>query len=268
MASTAKKRQKTAPVLMRLLRKHFDCDPAELPVVEYQLNTVDRPNLHLAIEELFSDRGRVHELVGILSLDEYQTASLGRLTRESSAKRFERGPVEFIDVPLPGGRQLSCVKNGLYLIRERDTPMALLVSLPRHSHPQRIQVEVMAAEREQAERFVAELQRLTLHGNAYRGHVLSVEQDCFQNMTIRHHALPLIRREELILPEKLLQRIERHTLAFSKHSCTTVRGPASEAGPSASWTAWDWQNAHRHLPRFPNAWADCHTPHRSRNRLH
>jgi ATP-dependent 26S proteasome regulatory subunit len=37
-------------------------------------------------------------------------------------------------------------------------------------------------------------------------------------MNIHYHALPAIRREEVILPETLMQRIERHTLSFSKHA--------------------------------------------------
>jgi ATP-dependent 26S proteasome regulatory subunit len=48
--------------------------------------------------------------------------------------------------------------------------------------------------------------------------VLSVEEDCYGRVDIRAHALPAIRRDQVILPEPLLQRIERHTLSFSKHA--------------------------------------------------
>jgi cell division protease FtsH len=75
----------------------------------------------------------------------------------------------------------------------------------------------MAADREQAECFLRQLQRLTSQGKAYRGHVLSVEEDCYGGVNIRSHALPAVRRDEVILTEPLMQRIERHTLSFSKH---------------------------------------------------
>src|SRR5207302_96389 len=84
--------------------------------------------------------------------------------------------------------------------------------------PPSIQVEVMAARREDGEAFLRKLRSGTDAGKAYRGHVLSVDQDCYGTITIRHHALPTIRREDVILPEALLERIERHTLSFSRNA--------------------------------------------------
>jgi hypothetical protein len=218
MPGKTRKRRQSAPLLLRRLRKHFDAEPADLPVVEQHFDLHDRPNLHLAIEEMLGDRGRPAELVGVLALAEYHNPSLGRLSREASARQFEQGPVEYVDVSLPGGRHLACVKSGLYLVREEDRPLAMLVTMPLHSHPPVLKVEVMAADREGAERFLRQLQRQTSQGKAYRGHVLSVEEDCYGRVNIRSHELPAIRRDEVILPEPLMQRIERHTLSFSRHA--------------------------------------------------
>jgi hypothetical protein len=219
MASQPQRRKlKPAPLLLRRLRSHFGADPGEVPVFEQQFEMHERPNLHLAMEEMLSTGGRNGELLGILSHHEHQGPSLARLSRPATAKHFDPGPVEYFDVPLPGGRHLACVKTGLYLIREKKGALALLISLPRYSHPPRVQVEIMGNHREQAENFLRQLQRLTVQGKAYRGHVLSMEQDCFRNTNIVYHTLPAIRRDEVILPETLLQRIERHTLSFSRHA--------------------------------------------------
>jgi hypothetical protein len=225
MAGNTRKKGKSAPGLLRRLNKHFGCDPAELPVVEQQLGLHDRPNLHLALEEMLGDAGRRSELLGVLAHQEHHGPSLARLSRAEPARHFEEGPVEYTDVALPGGRNLACVKNGLYLVREQAGPLALLVSKPPYSHPPCLQVEVMAGERAQAEGFLRQLQRLVSHGKAYRGHVLSLKQDCWGGIAIQHHALPATRREDVILPESLLRRIERHTLSFSKHA-----GRLREAG--------------------------------------
>lgn len=218
MPAKTRKKRRSAPLLLRRLRKHFDAEPADLPVIEQHFDLHERPNLHLAIEEMLSSPGRSAELVGVLARDEYRSPSLGRLSREASAEQFEQGPVEHVDVALPGDQHLACVKSGLYLVREEDRPLALLVTMPMHSPAPVLQVEVMAADREQAESFLRRLQRLTNHGKAYRGHVLSVEEDCYGRVNIRAHELPAIRRDEVILPEPLMQRIERHTLSFSKHA--------------------------------------------------
>jgi hypothetical protein len=220
MARKPRKKSKPTLALLRRLRKHFgtEPEPADLPVVEQQFGLHDRPNLHLAVEEMLSAPGRSARLVGVLDLEGYHSPSLARLSRERSVRYFDEGPVEYADVPLPGGRHLACVKTGLYLVREEDGPLAVLVTTAKHAHPPAIQIEVMAGEREHAERFLRQLQGLTSQGKAYRGHVLSLERDCFGAITINSHRLPAIRRDEVILPEPLLRRIERHTLSFSKHA--------------------------------------------------
>ncbi len=214
----AKKRTKTEPVLLRRLRRHFGGDPATLPVVEQNFAPYDRQNLHLALEDLLGEPGRDSDLLGMVGLQEYHTPNLARLSRAGSARYFDEGPVQYLDAALPADRQLACVKQGLYLIREDGEPLAVLIAQEQFRHPAGINVEVMAAERERAEQFVRRLTRLTRHGKAYRGHVLSLERDCHGGLNVNFHSLPRIAREDIILPEALLRRIERHTLSFSRHA--------------------------------------------------
>ena len=218
MTPAPRKASSSLPILLRRLRKHFGADPGSLPVVEQQFGLHDRPNLHLAIEEILDGAKRPASLVGVLAHSEHETPSLARLSRQASARHFEAGPVQYFDVPLPEGRHLSCVKNGLYFVHQGKKRLAMLVTASRYAHPPCLQVEVMANSREDAEEFVRELRRLTQLGKAYRGHVLSLDKDCYGSVHITHHALPAIRREDVILPEALLRRIERHTLTFSKHA--------------------------------------------------
>jgi cell division protease FtsH len=204
-------------VLLQRLERHFRNDPATLPVVEQHFAVYERPNLHLAIEELIRSMDAHFELTGIVSYEEYNRASLARLSRKGSAKHFDRGPVEYVDVALHGDQRLACVKNGLYLFHDERQPLALLLEQEQH-WSQNLLVEVMAPDRELAERFSRQLTRRTRHGTAFRGHVLSLEEDCHRQLTVRFHQLPAIRRDELVLPEELLARIERHTLSFSRHA--------------------------------------------------
>lgn len=90
------------PALLQRLERHFRNDPATLPVVEQHVAVYERPNLHLAIEELIRSIDAHFELTGIVSYEEYNRASLARLSRKGSAKHFDRGPVEYVDVALHG----------------------------------------------------------------------------------------------------------------------------------------------------------------------
>ncbi|MDP7016039.1 MAG: ATP-binding protein [Pirellulaceae bacterium] len=199
--------------LLNRLKEHFESDPATLPVIRQDVAIYERPNMHLAIEELLGDGGA--ELVGVVDLD-YEV-TLARISRQSSAKEFDEGPVEYFDVPVAGGRKLACVKKGIYLFADEGSKCALLVGEERYGHPPKLKVEVMASQREVSEGFLRKLIAKTRQGKAYRGHVLSIERDCYGGVSINFHSLPKIERERVILPEKVLQTVERHTIDFSQN---------------------------------------------------
>src|SRR5258708_7002590 len=114
--------------LLPRLRKHLSGDPALMPVLEQDLAVYERPNLHLAIEELIKDLADPRELIGIVAQNSYESPRLAKLSRASTTRYYETGPVEYIDLPLADGRQLACVKCGLYLLRDADGPIALLLT--------------------------------------------------------------------------------------------------------------------------------------------
>lgn len=206
------------PALLGRLRNHFGREPATLPVVEQQFAGYERANLHIALSEMLAEPPRQADLVGVVVLEDYRAAGLARLSRPVSARSYDEGPVEYADVPLPGDRHLGCPKNGLYLVREGEDPLAVLLTESDRPWQTQIVVEVMAPDRDRAERFSRQLARLTRHGKAFRGHTLSLEEDCHGGLQVKFHRLPTIARDELILSEPLLKRIERHTLAFNRHA--------------------------------------------------
>jgi hypothetical protein len=110
------------------------------------------------------------------------------------------------------------VKQGLYLFQDDGKPVALLVATPERYYSEQIRTEVMAIDREGAERFARKLAKSVRHGSAFRGKVLSVEQDCRGTISVRFHKLPAIPRSGLILPEELLCRIERQAMGLSKRA--------------------------------------------------
>ncbi len=202
-------------ILFERLKKHFSGDPSRLPVVQQDVDPHERPNLHLAIDELFGTDGCESELIGIIDFD-YEV-SLARISRESSAIHFDEGPVEFSDVALAQGKKLACVKQGIYLFQDDGQPAVMLVTDARHSFPAKIRVEVMASKRDLAEQFLRKLMAVIRQGKAYRGHVLSLEKDCYGGLIVNFHSLPKISREEIILPDDTLRRVERHTIDFSRN---------------------------------------------------
>ena len=214
----AKRKRAKAPTnILSRLRRHLKSDPAKLSVLEQTFAAYERPNLHLAVEEILKELPAPTEVIGIVAQHSYEVPRLSMLSRDMTVRYFDAGPVEYQDVPLADGRQLACVTCGLYFVHRSDGPMVLLVTEDRY-HRQGIFVEVMAPQRRQAEDFLRRLSRLTRHGTAFQGHVLSVAEDCYGGLTVHFHQLPPVQRDNLILPEQLLERIERHTLSFTRHA--------------------------------------------------
>lgn len=202
--------------LTKQIHKHLGSKSPEFPVVRHEFHVYERPNLHLAIEEHAGREGR-KTLVGVIVRD--YGVTLARLVGRQSEDDFSQGPVEYVDVDLGGDQRLACVKTGLYLFdNEAGARIVLLVSEAEHTYPRKISIEVMANKPTAAEAFARKVVETTRTGKAYRGKVFSLERDCYGGVEIKFHLLPKISRDQIILPEALLDRIERHTTGFTRHA--------------------------------------------------
>lgn len=212
------------PFFVRRLNEHFAGEAHTLPVVAYEFPARDHPNLQLALDAYLSRDGRKADSLGVASaykrfngvgFAELLAPRGGGLMSDGGASR---GPVEYVDVALGEGETLTCLKSGLLLIDDGDTRLAVLVGTPDQGQSRgQVRVEVMGSQREQAERFLAEVRTGALERNVYRGRVVSLEQERYGPLHVRLHALPVVNRDEIILPSGVLERVERHTLEFSEH---------------------------------------------------
>lgn len=211
-------RDKTTPDRIdRKLKKLFDGDPSRLPVVKQKFAAYERPNIHLGLEEALAVDGIKSELHGVVIPAGYYEVGLAKLADPIEGKKIRTGAVEYQDVEIASGEQLAAVRNGLFLIREGKKSFALFVHEERFSHEGGIIVEVMAGSRDDAADFLRGLTRRIRYGRAFRGHVLSIEPDCFGRTNVRFHRLPRIDRDEIILSETTLNRLERHTIGFTRN---------------------------------------------------
>lgn len=217
MARKPAAKKPAEPTLYARLRDHFGHPPVDLPVLQQRFANYERPNLQLALDEMLPGGKQKPVSLGLVSGD-WEEPSLARLARPDTAKAFHEGPVEYVDVEVAHGRQLACLRKCLLLFRVDKQPVALLMRDPKHSHVPGIDFEIMGATREIAERFLRQLTRETRYGRAFRGQVLSIETDCYRQLSIQFNRLPQIDREHIILPESLLTRIERHTISFSRQA--------------------------------------------------
>jgi hypothetical protein len=214
------------PAFLQLIRGHFGADPAAFPVITEQFEASDHPNVQTALDTYLAENHCQAELVGVSSDQPYMAGmiSLPQLIMPARAglwggSGLTRGPVQYVNITLGEERVLACVQCGLYLVTEGPRRLAVLVRGPNDMGMSRqVHVEVLAPERQIGERFLAVLRLLIRKQNVYRSRVLSLGMDRHGGVEVHFHSLPRIERDQIILPEGLLKRIERQTLGFARHS--------------------------------------------------
>ncbi len=211
------------PFFRRRLREHFGADASKMTIVGDRFTDADHPNVQLAIDAYVHAPGRSFELIGVSSaVLSFSGLSLGDLVAGRGAPGGEsaaEGPVTYANVRLDGDRVLACTQLGLYLIHEGDKRLAVLVQGPRRERfDATIKVDVLAAEREAADAFLAGLRVAMRKRNVFRGHIISLGTNDHRALDVKFHQLPKIEREQIILPPEVLDRIERQSIGFSKHA--------------------------------------------------
>ncbi|MBS2003682.1 MAG: ATP-binding protein [Candidatus Obscuribacterales bacterium] len=214
--------------------EHMGKDPATLSIVTEQFDRYNQANLQIAIDELTTKDGRTCSILGIQGgfLNNLTGTSLADLVASQSVASFvglggaKEGTVQYLNMELDGGKKLACVQGGLYLINGNPKLVLLLRqgSMMDFANAAPIVVDVMAENRATAEKFIKDIQRLMGKNNIYRGKMLSVIEGSASSVgsggggTLKFHTVPVITREQIILPEGLLKRIERQTTEVGKYS--------------------------------------------------
>jgi hypothetical protein len=221
MEQMARQAPTEEPELLKRARAHFGVTPTELPVVGEQFERHEHANLHLAIEAYLAAPGRKADLLGVSVMHEMFGLKLSRLFSAKGAMMAGEpasiGPVEYDNVTLDDGRVVPCVSSGLYLITAGDARLALLVSVPRERpFGSSLSAQVMAPTRAAAEALLAELRNTMRKSSVYRGRVISLESNRDGSIDVKFHHLPKIQRDGIVLPDGILDRIERQTVRFSE----------------------------------------------------
>jgi hypothetical protein len=229
LEQAVKEQETEDPPFVARLAGHLGADPRGLPILAEQFSTIEHPNVQAALDAWISGEGRSAELVGMsaeqkryvgLGFSDLVTPVRGGLTGERGP---QPGPVDYVNVAVGRDRVRACVQHGLYLLRDGERPLAALVRGPsEHGGMPQIQVEVMAPEPETAAAFLAGIREGMRRHNVYRGQVIALGNPHgpfgYGGPMVEFVAVPEIARDAVILPEGVLERIERHTVGFSAHA--------------------------------------------------
>jgi hypothetical protein len=210
------------------LAHHMGGDCAGAQTISHPIQPVERVGLQLALDEWAETNPVPAQLLGY-SVDVLgRSTGLGQLLLD---KDIALAPVERQQFPRGPGEQLDCVVRGVYLLHHRDQPVVVLLHQAGFSF-ERPALEVMARERKTAQEALGHLlERANRHG-VYKGRTIFLEEEEYpRQVFVRFRELPPVPRESIILPDGVMEVVERNVLGLVKHGETLRRsGRATRHG--------------------------------------
>jgi ATPase family protein associated with various cellular activities (AAA) len=206
------------------LRKHFRKVALEnLIAASRTFPVTSRVDLQLALSRIFGERYQAR-LIGVHSQYSHETLTIAHLIREGNYPVLV-GPLQYDEIDVGEILPARCLKHGLWLAATKEVLLAVLLTpAERFGHNEGVHVEIAVppgeAGLELSRLFLDEVEKLINESGSYRGKVISLEAShnyAGKAGGVKVHKLRSIRRDEVILPEKTLQLLERNVGEFIAH---------------------------------------------------
>src|SRR5579872_209416 len=208
--------------LAKLLVDHLGPEVRSQPVVSDRWPAYDRVNVQLGLEAWLGEDGRSHQLVGIVGT-RHTEFDLGTLSQTMAQPWAPRAGSVTIDVlPAgPNGETVSCIQAGLYLVEDSEGRCAVLV-LVSESHgprPEGVSIQVVSPDGARSARSLEAIRAATLAHNVFRGQVVVFGGEMFHGSgaLLSFERRPHLRRHELVLPDGVLEAVERQVIGIAEH---------------------------------------------------
>ena len=180
-----------------------------------------RADLQGALEQVLKRRFGQCRQFGIHTEHGHQTLTLSSLAVDLPHAPSV-GPLQYDDVEVGGVVPIRCLKNSLWLGAQGKQKVALLFThAMNYGRNQGLHVEIAllpgGSSVELSRSFFEEVERIISQAQSYRGKVISLEQlDDFSGRVggVKVHKLRPVQRDQVILPDRTLQLLERNVTDF------------------------------------------------------
>jgi DNA polymerase III delta prime subunit len=153
---------------------------------------------------------------GIAMPPNYGGLSLQQLVAGEALPPLRLTAPALADLPNGPGTTLGCLRLALLLVTDRHGRYVLMIQGPAEHHPS-LEMEVAGLPVDVAQALLAELDQLRAELNVYRGHLLDVSLDPMGRVVLSFTGHPGIGRDDVVLPQTVLVRVERHALGVASY---------------------------------------------------
>jgi hypothetical protein len=199
-----------------LVRDYLGPDGIDHSVVSRELPPFEHVNLQVAIDAWSARPGRTVEVRGVAMPPHYGGLTLQQLVADEAFARLRLTAPALVDLPNGPGSTLGCLRLALLLVADHQGRYVVMIQAPNDHHPI-LEVEIAGLSVALAQHVLADLDQLRADLNVYRGHLLDVSLGQLGNVILDFAAPPGIGRDDVVLPDAVLARVERHALAVASH---------------------------------------------------
>jgi len=190
-------------------------DGLEHSVVSRDLPVFEHVNLQTALNAWSVEPGRTVDVRGLLVPPHYMLQLQQVVSGEGLPELRLIAPT-LVDLPNGPDSTLGCLKLALLLVTDTRGRYVLMVQAPNEHHPG-LDVEIAGLPVAAAQAVLTELDQLRSRLNVYRGHLLDVALNPMGGVILTFAVPSGLRREDVVLPESVLSRAERHALGVAAH---------------------------------------------------
>lgn len=208
-----------------LLREHFRPIPIEtLLLTERVFPPRMRADLQRAMESLFRGETRVRHFSAVKSQYGQEAMTFAGIIGSREGDPPIAVPAEYEEVDIGEESPVRCPKAGLWLLEEAGDRFAVLLTTADHyGRPLGMKFELAAVQSPAGiaatQRVFKQLEDAVLRSESYRGKVLSLDPgDGYSGRTtgLHVHKLRGVSRDQVILPRKTVDLLDRNVLGFSE----------------------------------------------------
>jgi cell division protease FtsH len=204
--------------LTQRLREHLGLadDRSGVPVFTDELSAWELPNQQRALDAIAARPGWSCTVHGLgRDARHYSGFGLGMLLTRSPVSS---APPEYVNLPVGPGRTMPCLELAVALVSAPQGAIVALIARGEHDFgAPALTLQAAAADESLAQSFLAEMRELRDQLDVYRGQLLTVQPQRHGGASIVFLERPQIVRDDLVLPDGTLERIEQHIVAPTRH---------------------------------------------------
>jgi len=207
-----------------IIRAHFAPTGVQnISISERQFPFRVRADLQRAIDRLFGSGAVIRHFCGVRKEYSHDGLTLSDCIVANQRNPTVAVPLQYEEVDIGDDKPVQCLKNGIWFLRrDKDKYVVLLAPAMQFGQVTGMQFQIAVVNDEAGTRLTQEffkhLEDSVLKADSYRGKILSLEHSRGRytgtSTGIAVHKLRTVEREQLILPKKTLDLLERNVIQF------------------------------------------------------